>query len=144
MLGKTARGASSPAKPDLTIPEPLSHTRAETSPSSAIILQRHVPCVKQQTITVEVLHSTPTSKACDAHAAIVILGLVDHNCMSAAVIAEVHVLLLTLCCLREPWLVRDKRCAISTGVGWHESTGLENPNLTSPFNVALLLFKSCD
>ena len=36
MLGKTARGASSPAKPDLTIPDPLSHTSADTSPSSAI------------------------------------------------------------------------------------------------------------
>ena len=35
--GKTARGASSPAKPDLTMPEPLSQTRAETSPSSAIL-----------------------------------------------------------------------------------------------------------
>ena len=35
-LGNTARGASSPAKPALTMPEPLSHTRAETSPSSAI------------------------------------------------------------------------------------------------------------
>jgi hypothetical protein len=34
--GKTARGASSPAKPAFTMPEPLSHTRAATS-SSAIV-----------------------------------------------------------------------------------------------------------
>ena len=35
-VGKTARGASSPAKPAFTMPEPLSHTRAATS-SSAIV-----------------------------------------------------------------------------------------------------------
>ncbi len=35
MEGKTARGASSPAKPAFTMPEPLSHTIALTSPSSA-------------------------------------------------------------------------------------------------------------
>ena len=34
MEGKTARGASSPAKPALTKPEPLSHTRAVVSSSS--------------------------------------------------------------------------------------------------------------
>lgn len=34
MEGNTALGASSPAKPALTMPEPLSHTIAETSPSS--------------------------------------------------------------------------------------------------------------
>ncbi len=34
MEGNTARGASSPAKPAFTIPEPLSHTMAETSPAS--------------------------------------------------------------------------------------------------------------
>jgi hypothetical protein len=34
--GNTALGASSPAKPAFTIPEPLSHTKALTSPSSAI------------------------------------------------------------------------------------------------------------
>lgn len=33
--GKTARGASSPAKPAFTMPDPLSHTMALTSPSSA-------------------------------------------------------------------------------------------------------------
>ena len=36
MEGKTARGASSPAKPLLTMPDPLSHTSALTSPSSAM------------------------------------------------------------------------------------------------------------
>lgn len=35
--GKTARGASSPAKPALTKPEPLSHTRAVVSSSSHIL-----------------------------------------------------------------------------------------------------------
>jgi hypothetical protein len=35
MEGKTARGASSPANPAFTMPEPLSHTMALTSPSSA-------------------------------------------------------------------------------------------------------------
>ena len=34
--GKTARGASSPAKPALTMPEPLSHTRAATSSSAML------------------------------------------------------------------------------------------------------------
>lgn len=34
MDGKTARGASSPANPALTRPEPLSHTRAVVSSSS--------------------------------------------------------------------------------------------------------------
>lgn len=34
MEGKTARGASSPANPALTKPEPLSHTRAVVSSSS--------------------------------------------------------------------------------------------------------------
>lgn len=34
MDGKTARGASSPANPALTSPEPLSHTRAVVSSSS--------------------------------------------------------------------------------------------------------------
>ncbi|CAL4157456.1 unnamed protein product, partial [Meganyctiphanes norvegica] len=37
MEGKTARGASSPAKPALTMPEPLSTTRAHES-SSHILL----------------------------------------------------------------------------------------------------------
>lgn len=37
MEGKTARGASSPAKPALTKPEPLSHTRAVVSSSSHIL-----------------------------------------------------------------------------------------------------------
>ena len=42
MEGKTARGASSPAKPAFTSPEPLSHTRAVVSSSSHIFarLQR--------------------------------------------------------------------------------------------------------
>lgn len=35
MDGKTDRGASSPAKPAFTMPDPLSHTMALTSPSSA-------------------------------------------------------------------------------------------------------------
>jgi hypothetical protein len=35
MEGNTARGASSPAKPALTMPEPLSHTIALISASSA-------------------------------------------------------------------------------------------------------------
>ena len=35
MLGNTARGASSPANPAFTMPDPLSHTSALTSPSSA-------------------------------------------------------------------------------------------------------------
>lgn len=39
MDGKTARGASSPAKPALTSPEPLSHTRAVVSSSSHILAQ---------------------------------------------------------------------------------------------------------
>lgn len=34
MEGKTALGASSPAKPAFTRPEPLSHTRAVVSSSS--------------------------------------------------------------------------------------------------------------
>lgn len=34
MDGKTARGASSPANPALTRPEPLSHTKAVVSSSS--------------------------------------------------------------------------------------------------------------
>ena len=38
MDGKTALGASSPAKPALTMPEPLSHTSAETSASSAMFI----------------------------------------------------------------------------------------------------------
>lgn len=37
MEGKTARGASSPANPALTKPEPLSHTRAVVSSSSHMI-----------------------------------------------------------------------------------------------------------
>jgi hypothetical protein len=36
MEGKTARGASSPAKPAFTMPEPLSHTMALISFSSAV------------------------------------------------------------------------------------------------------------
>ena len=36
--GKTARGASSPAKPALTMPEPLSHTRAATSSSAIVVV----------------------------------------------------------------------------------------------------------
>lgn len=39
MDGKTARGASSPAKPAFTSPEPLSHTRAVVSSSSHILAQ---------------------------------------------------------------------------------------------------------
>lgn len=39
MEGKTARGASSPAKPAFTSPEPLSHTRAVVSSSSHILAQ---------------------------------------------------------------------------------------------------------
>lgn len=35
--GKTARGASSPANPALTKPEPLSHTRAVVSSSSHMV-----------------------------------------------------------------------------------------------------------
>ena len=38
MDGNTAFGASSPANPAFTIPDPLSHTSADTSPSSAIFL----------------------------------------------------------------------------------------------------------
>ncbi len=38
MEGKTALGASSPAKPALTRPEPLSHTRAVVSSSSHILM----------------------------------------------------------------------------------------------------------
>lgn len=37
MEGKTARGASSPAKPAFTRPEPLSHTRAVVSSSSHMV-----------------------------------------------------------------------------------------------------------
>lgn len=37
MEGKTARGASSPAKPALHSPEPLSHTRAVLSSSSHMV-----------------------------------------------------------------------------------------------------------
>lgn len=37
MEGKTARGASSPAKPALHIPEPLSTTRAVVSTSSHMV-----------------------------------------------------------------------------------------------------------
>lgn len=37
MDGKTARGASSPANPALTRPEPLSHTRAVVSSSSHML-----------------------------------------------------------------------------------------------------------
>lgn len=37
MEGKTARGASSPANPALTKPEPLSHTRAVVSSSSHMV-----------------------------------------------------------------------------------------------------------
>lgn len=39
MEGKTARGASSPAKPAFTSPEPLSHTRAVVSSSSHILAE---------------------------------------------------------------------------------------------------------
>lgn len=38
MEGKTARGASSPAKPALQRPEPLSHTRAVVSSSHMVKL----------------------------------------------------------------------------------------------------------
>lgn len=38
MEGKTALGASSPANPALTRPEPLSHTRAVVSSSSHILM----------------------------------------------------------------------------------------------------------
>ena len=44
MEGNTALGASSPAKPAFTRPEPLSHTRAVVSSSSHILMdtaQRH-------------------------------------------------------------------------------------------------------
>lgn len=37
MEGKTALGASSPAKPAFTRPEPLSHTRAVVSSSSHML-----------------------------------------------------------------------------------------------------------
>lgn len=37
MEGKTARGASSPANPAFTRPEPLSHTRAVVSSSSHMV-----------------------------------------------------------------------------------------------------------
>ena len=37
MEGNTARGASSPANPALTRPEPLSHTRAVVSSSSHMV-----------------------------------------------------------------------------------------------------------
>ena len=40
MEGKTARGASSPAKPALHIPEPLSTTRAAISSSMAVNIKR--------------------------------------------------------------------------------------------------------
>lgn len=43
MDGKTALGASSPAKPALTSPEPLSHTSAVVSSSSHIFGGRHGP-----------------------------------------------------------------------------------------------------
>mmetsp|Transcript_2755 Transcript_2755/g.17183 ORF Transcript_2755/g.17183 Transcript_2755/m.17183 type:complete len:233 (+) Transcript_2755:1462-2160(+) len=43
MLGKTVRGASSRANPAFTIPEPLSHTMAEISPSSAISIHELRP-----------------------------------------------------------------------------------------------------
>lgn len=38
MEGKTALGASSPAKPAFTRPEPLSHTRAVVSSSSHMLV----------------------------------------------------------------------------------------------------------
>lgn len=38
MEGKTARGASSPAKPALHIPEPLSTTKAATSSSHILLV----------------------------------------------------------------------------------------------------------
>jgi hypothetical protein len=38
MDGKTARGASSPAKPALHIPDPLSTTKAATSSSAIFVL----------------------------------------------------------------------------------------------------------
>ena len=40
--GKTARGASSPAKPALHIPDPLSTTRAWTSSSSSHIFIKYI------------------------------------------------------------------------------------------------------
>lgn len=43
MDGKTALGASSPAKPALTSPEPLSHTSAVVSSSSHIFERRYGP-----------------------------------------------------------------------------------------------------
>lgn len=43
MDGNTALGASSPAKPALTSPEPLSHTSAVVSSSSHILADRHGP-----------------------------------------------------------------------------------------------------
>lgn len=43
MDGKTALGASSPAKPALTSPEPLSHTSAVVSSSSHIVAERRGP-----------------------------------------------------------------------------------------------------
>ena len=42
--GKTARGASSPAKPAFTMPEPLSHTRAATSSSAIVSLECGLLC----------------------------------------------------------------------------------------------------
>eukprot|EP00419_Tripos_fusus_P025923 CAMPEP_0172703182 /NCGR_PEP_ID=MMETSP1074-20121228/37038_1 /TAXON_ID=2916 /ORGANISM="Ceratium fusus, Strain PA161109" /LENGTH=64 /DNA_ID=CAMNT_0013525045 /DNA_START=86 /DNA_END=278 /DNA_ORIENTATION=+ len=52
MEGNTARGASSPAKPALHIPLPLSTTKAATSSSSAMIKAAQVG--GQQTL----VHST--------------------------------------------------------------------------------------
>lgn len=49
MEGKTALGASSPAKPALHIPEPLSTTKAATS-SSHILLDLFVYCGRTENV----------------------------------------------------------------------------------------------
>ena len=61
MEGKTARGASSPAKPAFTSPEPLSHTRAVVSSSSHILaqLQRGLQVEQSKAAQVQYLRSWP-------------------------------------------------------------------------------------
>lgn len=61
MEGKTARGASSPAKPAFTSPEPLSHTRAVVSSSSHILaqLQRGLRGEQSKAAQVQRLRSWP-------------------------------------------------------------------------------------
>lgn len=53
MEGNTARGASSPAKPALHSPEPLSHTRAVLSSSSHMVQLGFPSSLQQETITAD-------------------------------------------------------------------------------------------